>query len=86
MKPGNPPRVSVRRLDQIGERIRYLHYSLKTEKAYVDWVRFYVRWNGLRHPRDMGHKGVEAFLPILSNAREVSASTRHQALSTLGSV
>ena len=83
MKPGNPPLVSVRLLDQLRERIRYLHYSLKTEKAYVYWVRFYVRWNGLRHPRDMGSKEVEAFLSMLSNERKVSASTHNQALSAL---
>ena len=44
MKPGAPPLRSARLLDQVRERIRYLHYSLKTEKAYLYWVRFFVRW------------------------------------------
>jgi len=59
MKPGAPPLQSIRLLDQVRERIRYLHYSLKTEKARPYWVRFFIRWNatqpgGMRHPRDLG--------------------------------
>jgi len=41
-------------LDQVRERIRYKHYSLRTEQAYVQWVRMFVKWHGLRHSRDMG--------------------------------
>ncbi len=41
MRPGTPPLQSIRLLDQVLERIRYLHYSLKTEKAYLHWVRFF---------------------------------------------
>jgi uncharacterized protein YfbU (UPF0304 family) len=44
MKPGTPVLRSTRLLDQLQERIRYLHYSLNTEKAYLHWVRFFVRW------------------------------------------
>ena len=67
MKPGTPPLQSIRLLDQVRERIRYLHYSLKMEKAYLHWVRFFIRWNatqpgGMRHPRDMGKTEIEAFL------------------------
>ena len=40
MKPGTPVLRSTRLLDQLRERIRYLHYSLSTEKAYLHWVRF----------------------------------------------
>ena len=56
MKPGTPPLLSVRLLDQVRERIRYLHYSLSTEKTYLYWIRFFIRWHGLKHPRDMGVK------------------------------
>ncbi len=83
MKPGNPPLQSVRLLDQLRERIRYLHYSLSTEKLYLYWVRFFVRWHGLKHPRDMGAKEVEDFLTMLATERKVSASTHNQALSAL---
>ena len=65
------------------ERLRYLHYSLRTEQAYVHWVRAFVRWSGLRHPRDMGGAEVEGFLGMLANERKVSVSTHRQALSAL---
>jgi integron integrase len=87
MKPRNPPLQSFRLLDQVRERIRYLHYSLSTEKTYLYWVRFYVRWHGrngkMTHPRDKGAKQVEAFLTMLATERKVSASTHNQALSAL---
>ena len=88
MKPGAPPLQSARLLDQVRERIRYMHYSLKTEKAYLYWVRFFVRWSatqsgGMRHPREMGAHDVEAFLSMMANERRVSASTHNQALSAV---
>jgi integron integrase len=87
MKPGTPALHSTRLLDQVRERIRYLHYSLQTEKAYLHWVRFFVRWHGrggaMRHPREMGAAEVEAFLAMLATERHVSASTHNQALSAL---
>ena len=77
MKPGTPPLQSIRLLDQVRERIRYLHYSLKMEKAYLHWVRFFIRWNatqhgGMRHPRDMGKTEIEAFFSMMANERKVS--------------
>ena len=57
-KVAAPALQSIRLLDQVRERIRYLHYSLQTEKAYLYWARFFIRWHGktgqMRHPRDMG--------------------------------
>ncbi len=44
------------------ERIRYLHYSLPTEQAYVHWVRAFIRFHGVRHPATLGSSEVEAFL------------------------
>ena len=82
-KPRNPPLQSTRLLDQVRERARYLHYSLSTEKVYLYWVRFFIRWHGVRHPRDMGPREVEAFLTMLATERKVSASTHNQALSAL---
>lgn len=75
--------MSKRLLDQLRERIRYMHYSLRTEEAYVYWVRFFIRWHGLRHPLDMGAPEVERFLTHLATVRRVSASTHKQALSAL---
>ena len=83
MKPGIPPLRSARLLDQVRERARYLHYSLSTEKLYVYWVGFFIRWHGMKHPRDMGAEHVEAFLTMLAAERRVSPSTHNQALSAL---
>ena len=87
MKPRSPPLQSTRLLDQVRERIRYLHYSLSTEKVYLYWVRFFIRWHGrdgaMKHPRDMGAQQVEAFLTMLATERKVSSSTHNQALSAL---
>ena len=78
---------AIRLLDQVRERIRYLHYSLATEKVYLYWVRFFVRWHGrhgtMTHPREMGAPQVEAFLTMLATERKVSSSTHNQALSAL---
>lgn len=73
----------TRLLDQVRERVRYLHYSLRTEQAYVHWVRVFVRFHGLRHPKTMGGPEVESFLSWLSSHRGVSVSTHRQALSAL---
>ncbi len=78
-----PPLRSVRLLDQVRERIRLLHYSLRTEEAYVHWCRAFIRFHGLRHPREMGGAEVEHFLSWLACERGLSASTHKQALSAL---
>lgn len=82
-----PALRSTRLLDQVRERIRYLHYSLQTEKAYLYWARFFIRWHGrsgaMRHPRDMGQAEVEAFLTMLATERQVSPATHRQALNAL---
>jgi len=82
-----PPLASSRLLGQVRERLRYLHYSLQTEKSYVHWIKFFSRWHGrsgtMRHPREMGQIEVEAFLTMLATERHVSSSTHRQALSAL---
>ena len=87
MKPGAPPLRSARLLDQVRERIRYLHYSLSTEKVYLYWIRFFIRWHGrdgtMKHPRSLGAPEIEAFLTMLATERTVSTSTHNQALSAL---
>jgi site-specific recombinase XerD len=83
MKLGAPLLRSARLLDRLRERIRYKHYSLRTEESYLYWVRFFVRWHGLRHPRDIGAPEIEAFLAMLATQRRVFAATHNQALSAL---
>jgi integron integrase len=73
------PRV----LDQMRDVIRVKHYSLRTEKTYIGWVKHFIRWSGMRHPADMGAAEIEAFLSMLANQRDVAASTQNQALAAL---
>jgi len=84
---GEPPRLpalqSTKLLDQIRERVRVLHYSMRTEEAYVHWCKAFVRFHGLRHPKEMGQAEVESFLSWLANERHVAPSTHRQALSAL---
>ena len=74
-----PPRL----LDQVRAACRARHYSLRTERAYVGWVRRYVLANGKRHPRGLGPAELEAFLTALAVDGRVAASTQNQALSAL---
>lgn len=73
----------VRLLDQVRARIRTLHYSIRTENAYVDWIRRFIIFHKKRHPAEMGKVEVEAFLTHLAVDRNVSASTQSQAKSAL---
>ncbi|MCU6433268.1 phage integrase N-terminal SAM-like domain-containing protein [Undibacterium sp. Jales W-56] len=63
------------------ERLRYKYCSLSIEKVYVYWIRFFIRWSGLRHPVEMGAPEIEAFLTMRATERQVPASTHKQALS-----
>jgi integron integrase len=84
MNTGARPRFhSTRLLDQLREAIRYRHYSLKTEKAYLFWVRRFIRYHACRHPREMGAIEVEAFLTDLAVTRKCAPSTHKQALAAL---
>jgi integron integrase len=72
-----------RLLDQVRDRIRARHYSLRTEKTYVQWIRRFIRFSGMRHPRDLGALEVEHFLTHLAVKARVSASTQNQALAAI---
>lgn len=79
LDPARPPKL----LQQVVDRLRVLHYSLRTEKSYVDWIKRFIWFHGKRHPREMGAAEVEAFLSDLAVSRNVSASTQNQAKSAL---
>jgi len=70
-------------LTQVRRAIRLRHYSARTEEAYVWWVRRFVRFCGLRHPRELGEGDVTRFLSSLALDHRVAASTQNQALSAL---
>lgn len=77
--PGKPSKL----LELVRARCRVAHYSIRTERAYVEWIRRFILANGKRHPRDMGRKEVEAFLSNLATRDQVAASTQNQALSAI---
>jgi integron integrase len=70
-------------LQELREAIRLHHYSVRTEKAYVSWVRRYVRFHGLRHPGDLGRNEIRQFLVALADRAQLSASSQTQALSAI---
>ena len=72
-----------RLLDEVRRKLRVKHYSLRTEQAYVAWIRRFIVANGKRHPREMGAAEVEAFLSSLAVEGNVAAATQNQALSAL---
>lgn len=65
------------------ERVRSLHYSLRTERAYVLWVRRFIAFHGRRHPRELGAAEVTSFLSSLAVQGEVAAATQNQALAAI---
>lgn len=72
-----------RLLDQVREVLRYHHYSIRTERTYIDWMVQFIKFNGTRHPREMGKAEIERFLPHLAVNRNVSVSTQRQALNAI---
>jgi integron integrase len=76
-----PP--APRLLDCVRDRIRVKHYSIRTEQAYVDWIKRFIRFHGKRHPTELGSAEVEAFLTHLAVAGNVAAATQNQAKSAL---
>ncbi|WP_432720099.1 phage integrase N-terminal SAM-like domain-containing protein [Jeongeupia wiesaeckerbachi] len=75
--------AAPRLLDQVRDRIRVKHFSLRTEQVYLGWIRRYILFHGKRHPRDMGKAEIEAFLSHLAVDRNVTASTQNQAKAAL---
>jgi integron integrase len=74
---------SPRLLDRVHQIIRRKHYSIRTEQAYVDWIKRFIYFHDKRHPTELGAPAVEAFLTYLAAEREVSAATQNQAQSAL---
>jgi len=69
-----PPKL----LDQLRGKIRLLHYSKRTEDAYVDWATKFIVFHGKRHPREMGTAEIAAYLTHLAVERKLAASTQNQ--------
>lgn len=82
-RPPVTPARNPRLLDEVRARLRVKHYSLRTETAYLYWIRRYIHANGLRHPRELDGVAVERFLSLLATRDNVAPSTQNQALSAL---
>ncbi len=74
---------SPRLLDQVRQSLRMRHRSARTEEAYLQWIRRYIRFHGHRHPRELGRDDITSFISSLAVERNVSSSTQTQALSAL---
>jgi len=76
----SPPR---KLLDQVRDRVRVKHYSIRTETQYVQWIKRFIVFHDKRHPKEMGAVEVEAFLTHLAVEGNVAAATQNQALSAI---
>ncbi len=72
-----------RLFDRIREIIRLKHYSLSTEKTYISWIKRYLLFHHMRHPREMGRHEIESFLSYLAIDRKVASSTQNQAFNAI---
>jgi integron integrase len=79
--PATPPKPKL--LDQVRQAIRARHYSDRTEKAYVHWIKRFVLFHNKRHPLEMAEPDIAQFLSSLATEGRVSASTQNQALNAL---
>lgn len=70
-------------LETVRRTIRVRHYSMGTEKAYLYWIEFFIRFHRMRHPSELGDDDVAQFLSFLANERKVAESTQNQALNAL---
>jgi integron integrase len=82
--PLEPPTTSnPKLLDRVRWHLRVKHYSIRTEQAYLDWIRRYILFHSKRHPDEMGESEIAAFLTHLAVDSHVAASTQNQAFSAL---
>jgi Phage integrase, N-terminal SAM-like domain len=75
-----PTASAPRLLEQVRNTICVRHYSIRTEEAYLHWIKRFILFHGKRHPSEMGPTEVETFLTHLAVKGRVSASTQNQAL------
>ena len=75
--------TASRLMDQVRETLRFYHYAYNTEKSYVEWILKFIRFNGKKHPKEMGKLEIERFLSHLAVNRDVAASTQNQAFNAI---
>ena len=77
------PKTPNTLMQAVRQRVRFRHYSLRTERAYIQWIRRFIAFHGRRHPREMGAPEVTAFLGDLATNGQVAAATQNQALAAI---
>lgn len=80
---GEPPAHKPRLMTQVRRELKARHYSPRTEKSYVGWIKRFIHFYNLRHPAEMAEPEINTFLTHLAVEQKVSASTQNQALSAL---
>jgi len=70
-------------LDLVRDKIRFKHYSIKTEQSYTGWIKRYIIFHDKKHPVEMGKREIEEFLTYLAVKKRVSPTTQNQAFSAL---
>jgi site-specific recombinase XerD len=70
-------------LERLRHHIRMLHYSIRTEEAYVSHVRRFILFHQKRHPAQMGAEEIRQYLSHLASDDGVAASTQNQAASAI---
>lgn len=81
-KPRFQPK-STRLMDQVKEVLRYHHYAISTEKAYIHWILTFIRFHNRQHPRELGKDHIEAFLSHMALNKNYAASTQNLALNAI---
>ncbi len=70
-------KVKKRLLEEVRDKIRLKHYSLKTERSYIGWIKRYIFFHNKRHPVQMGKTEIESFLSWLASEQRVSPTTQN---------
>lgn len=73
-----PPAGKPKLLDQVRDVVRRKHYSIRTEQAYIDWIKRFIIYHRKRHPGEMAEEEVAEFLTHLARDLNVAASTQNQ--------
>ncbi|MBW7889147.1 MAG: phage integrase N-terminal SAM-like domain-containing protein [Bacteroidetes bacterium] len=70
-------------IDNVRECMRLKHLSIRTEEAYIYWIREYILFHQKRHPQSLTEQDIRAFLSYLARVKNVSSSTQNQVLNAL---
>jgi len=84
-RPGDRlvPNPKLKFMDQCREVMRFHRLALRSEEAYLQWIKRFIFFHGKRHPREMGAAEIRAFLNDLAARQNVAVSTQNQALNAL---